>query len=197
DTNQVEYLPPVDVTGMLERVRAAIYLSLDELWSVPFDNALIVTFLDPRFKHFNWASNGERDKAYHLVKTLYGENGAIKKLKENDIINWEKAFKMTFQDPGSYVGYLHEEIQFGIKNANAYYNYIALIQSSGYGKSRAVRELSKLNYWILLFCFRSNESSGFPLKTPKSNDFLKELHECENADDVEKLALLWISVSMQ
>ncbi|CAI2189830.1 16587_t:CDS:2 [Funneliformis geosporum] len=104
---------------------------------------------------------------------------------------------MTFQDPGSYVGYLHEEIQFGIKNANAYYNYIALIQSSGYGKSRAVRELSKLNYWILLFCFRSNESSGFPLKTPKSNDFLKELHECENADDVEKLALLWISVSMQ
>ncbi|CAI2184878.1 8137_t:CDS:2, partial [Funneliformis geosporum] len=114
------------------------------------------------------------------------ENDAIKKLKENDIINWEKAFKMTFQDPGSYVGYLHEEIQFGIKNANAYYNYIALIQSSGYGKSRAVRELSKLNYWILLFCFRSNESSGFPPKTPKSNEFLKELHECENADDAEK-----------
>ena len=34
---------------------------------------LIVTFLDPRFKHFNWATNGERDKAKQLVKTLYDE----------------------------------------------------------------------------------------------------------------------------
>ncbi|CAI2162973.1 19175_t:CDS:2 [Funneliformis geosporum] len=66
DTNQVEYLPPVNITGMLERVRAVIYLSLDELWSVPSYNALIATFIDLRFKHFNWASNGERDKAYHL-----------------------------------------------------------------------------------------------------------------------------------
>ena len=62
---------------MLERVRAAIYLSLDELWSVLSDNALIATFLDPRFKHFNWASNGEREKAQELVKALYVE------LKEN------------------------------------------------------------------------------------------------------------------
>ena len=62
DTNQVEYLPLVNTNGMLERVQAAIYLSLDELWSVLYDNALIVTFLDPRFKHFNWASNGEREK---------------------------------------------------------------------------------------------------------------------------------------
>ena len=31
DTNQVEHLPSVNTTGMLERVRAAIYLSLDEL----------------------------------------------------------------------------------------------------------------------------------------------------------------------
>ncbi len=71
DTDKVEYIPPVDTTGLLERVRAAIYLSLNELWSVPSDNALIATFLDPRFKHFNWAANSERDKAYQLVKTLY------------------------------------------------------------------------------------------------------------------------------
>ena len=73
DTNQVEYLPSVDTTGLLEQVRAAIYLSLDELWSVPTDTALIATFLDPRFKHFNWATNGERDKACRLVKTLYDD----------------------------------------------------------------------------------------------------------------------------
>ncbi len=71
DTDKMEYIPPVDTTRLLERVRAAIYLSLDELQSVPSDNALIATFLDLRFKHFNWAANGERDKAYQLVKTLY------------------------------------------------------------------------------------------------------------------------------
>ena len=71
DINQVEYLSSVDTTGLLKRIRAAIYLSLDELWSTPTDNALIATFLNPRFKHFNWATNGERDKAYQLVKTLY------------------------------------------------------------------------------------------------------------------------------
>jgi len=56
---------------LIEKVRAAIYLSLDELWSVPTDNTLIATFLDPRFKHFNWATLDERDKALQLVKTKY------------------------------------------------------------------------------------------------------------------------------
>ena len=73
----MEYLPPVNTTGLFERVWAAIYLSLNELWSVLSDNALIVTFLDPRFKHFNWISNGEWEKAQQLVKMLYIE------LKEN------------------------------------------------------------------------------------------------------------------
>jgi len=59
DTNQVEYLSSVDTTGLLEQVRAAIYLSLDELWSVLTDTALIATFLDSRFKHFNWTTNCE------------------------------------------------------------------------------------------------------------------------------------------
>ncbi|CAI2169692.1 8809_t:CDS:2, partial [Funneliformis geosporum] len=37
-----------------------------ELKSVSTDNTLIVIFLDPRFKHFNWTTNGEQDKAYQL-----------------------------------------------------------------------------------------------------------------------------------
>src|SRR5204862_8193779 len=83
DTNQVEYLPSVNTTGLLERVRAAIYLSLDELWSIPTDTALIATFLDPRFKHFKWATNGERDKAKQLVKTLYDDGDFFHDLEGN------------------------------------------------------------------------------------------------------------------
>ncbi|GBC17178.1 zinc finger BED domain-containing protein 1-like [Rhizophagus irregularis DAOM 181602=DAOM 197198] len=73
DTNKVEDLPPVNTTNLLEKVRVAIYLSLDELWAIPTDTALIATFLDPRFKHFKWSTNSERDRANQLVKKLYDE----------------------------------------------------------------------------------------------------------------------------
>lgn len=73
DTNQVEYLPPVDTNGLLIKVRAAIYLSMEELWAVPTDISLVATFLDPRFKHFNWSTRDERNKAQSLVKRLYEE----------------------------------------------------------------------------------------------------------------------------
>ncbi|CAG8685097.1 5165_t:CDS:2, partial [Racocetra persica] len=71
--DQIKYLPSVDTNGLLIRVRAAIYLSLDELWEVLTDIVLIATFLDPRFKHFNWVTSIERSKAQNLVKTLYNE----------------------------------------------------------------------------------------------------------------------------
>ncbi|CAB4423997.1 unnamed protein product [Rhizophagus irregularis] len=58
-TNKVEDLPPVNTTNLLKKVRAAIYLSLDELWAIPTDTALIATFLDYRFKHFKWSTNSE------------------------------------------------------------------------------------------------------------------------------------------
>ncbi|CAG8643892.1 15880_t:CDS:2, partial [Cetraspora pellucida] len=73
DTNHIEYLPSVATDDLLCRVQAAIYLSLDELWEVPIDIALVVTFLDPRFKHFKWATSIEQNKALNLVKTLYNE----------------------------------------------------------------------------------------------------------------------------
>ena len=70
DSNQVKYLPLVVTAGLLDKVQAAIYLSLDELWAV---SALIATFLDPRFKHFNWSTSEERNRAHQLVKALYEE----------------------------------------------------------------------------------------------------------------------------
>ncbi|CAG8471974.1 11262_t:CDS:2 [Cetraspora pellucida] len=73
DIDRIEYLLSVLTNGLLIRVRAAIYLLLDELWEVPTDIALVATFLDPRFKHFNWATSVERNRAQNLVKTLYDE----------------------------------------------------------------------------------------------------------------------------
>src|SRR5271154_2723386 len=71
--NKVEYLPSVSTNGLLEKVRAAIYLSMDELWAVPTEIALVATFLDPRFKHFNWSTEENRNEAQRLVQKLYEE----------------------------------------------------------------------------------------------------------------------------
>lgn len=69
--NNVEYLQPVSTDGLLQRVRAAIYLSMDELWAAPTDIALVATFLDPRFKHFNWSTQEKRNEAHSLTRDLY------------------------------------------------------------------------------------------------------------------------------
>ena len=85
--NIVEYLQPVNTEGLLQKVRAAIYLSLDELWPVPSNIMLVATFLDPRFKNFDWCNGDEngKDKAKELVQELY--NDAKKDLLPRDSIN--------------------------------------------------------------------------------------------------------------
>ncbi|CAG8585191.1 6834_t:CDS:2 [Gigaspora margarita] len=50
--NTIEDLPLVNTTGILQKVHAAIFLLLDELWSVLSNISLITTFLDPCFKNF-------------------------------------------------------------------------------------------------------------------------------------------------
>jgi hypothetical protein len=46
---------------------------LDELWPVPSDIMLIATFLDPRFKNFDWCNGNGKDEAKTLVQKLYDD----------------------------------------------------------------------------------------------------------------------------
>jgi hypothetical protein len=71
--NTVEYLEPVNTEGLLQKVRAAIFLSLDELWPMPSNIMLIATFLDPRFKNFDWCNSNGKDEAKKLVQELYND----------------------------------------------------------------------------------------------------------------------------
>ncbi|GET51785.1 hypothetical protein GLOIN_2v1770580 [Rhizophagus irregularis DAOM 181602=DAOM 197198] len=68
DINIVEYLQSVNTEGLLQKVRVAIYLSLDELWPVPSNIMLVATFLDPRFKNFDWCNGNDKDEAKELVQ---------------------------------------------------------------------------------------------------------------------------------
>ncbi|CAG8494983.1 4223_t:CDS:2 [Scutellospora calospora] len=72
DTHTVEYLTPVSSNELLEKMRAAIYLSLDELWNFTTDLDLLnsevfsciglkAALLDPRaLKLLGFASNSEK-----------------------------------------------------------------------------------------------------------------------------------------
>ncbi|CAG8569481.1 6895_t:CDS:2, partial [Scutellospora calospora] len=61
DTNNIKYLPPTKCEGLLEKIRAAIYLSLDELWSIPDEIGLKASMLDPRvLKLLSFATENER-----------------------------------------------------------------------------------------------------------------------------------------
>jgi hypothetical protein len=71
--NTVEYLQLANTEGLLQKVRAAIFLSLDELWPVPSDIMLIATFLDTHFKNFDWCNGNGKDEAKTLVQKLYDD----------------------------------------------------------------------------------------------------------------------------
>ncbi|CAB5385834.1 unnamed protein product [Rhizophagus irregularis] len=83
--NTVKYLQPVNIEGLLQKIRAAIFLSLDELWLMPFNIMLIATFLNPRFKNFDWCNGNGKDEAKNLVQELY--NNAKKYILSRNSIN--------------------------------------------------------------------------------------------------------------
>jgi len=70
NSNQIEYLPPVNTKNLLKKIRAAIYLSLDNLWNVPNELSLIATILDPRMKNFPFIEDSYRKEQKALAETL-------------------------------------------------------------------------------------------------------------------------------
>ncbi|CAG8664397.1 15245_t:CDS:2, partial [Dentiscutata heterogama] len=59
NSNQIEFLPPVNTKNLIQKVRAAIYLSLDRLWELPNESSLIAMILDPRMKNFPFINGSE------------------------------------------------------------------------------------------------------------------------------------------
>ncbi|CAG8837961.1 16603_t:CDS:2, partial [Cetraspora pellucida] len=58
---------------LLDKVKAAIYLSLDELWDIPEKTALLATILDPRLKGLRFVNQDERINIQEKLRKKYQE----------------------------------------------------------------------------------------------------------------------------
>lgn len=101
----------------------------------------------------------------------------------------KKAFNVSFRDEVGYLSALAKRID-EIANSSDY-NYLTIIQSSGYGKTRAGCELAA-NYPLVYICFRQGGSSGYPPATPKSKTMLESLKKAQDLQSAEAVALAWI-----
>ncbi|CAG8525013.1 6015_t:CDS:10 [Ambispora gerdemannii] len=86
---------------------------------------------------------------------------------------WDIAFKIEFQDPVNFLTGLTDRLK-EVASDSSFYNYLAFVQSSGYGKTRSICELaSKIP--LIYVCFRSTGSTSYPPATLMSNIILYEL----------------------
>ena len=102
----------------------------------------------------------------------------------------EKAFNVSFQDPVGYLQALCQRIH-QVADTDDHFNYLTIIQSSGYGKTRAGCELAA-EFPFVYVCFRESGSTGYPPATPKSMDMLRNIKEANNIDKAEAEAFGWI-----
>lgn len=62
-----------------------------------------------------------------------------------------------------------------------YAPYFALIQSSGYGKSRLIAELAQ-NTYVIYICLRSSDAHGYPLRTSVADRLVSTLNVMQNEE---------------
>jgi len=106
---------------------------------------------------------------------------------------WDNVFKIEFQEPVSFLTGLTDRLK-EVAGAVSSYNYLTVVQSSGYGKTRSICELTiTLKRIPLIYvCFRNEGSTGYPPATPLSDVILKELVAAKDIDDAHTVAGQWI-----
>ncbi|KAK1940555.1 hypothetical protein P3T76_008006 [Phytophthora citrophthora] len=128
----------------------------------------------------------EADIAAKVVKALVQEYGPKQPLSTPaEVRQLEYAFTKT-----KYIGDAHLKFAQYLRRCcttNQHYPcrfkapYVEVMQSSGFGKSRMIRELAvkakkdqDLDMKVLYTCIRAHNSTGYPKATPKLNDWLFE-----------------------
>ncbi|CAJ0872010.1 2613_t:CDS:2 [Entrophospora sp. SA101] len=106
-----------------------------------------------------------------------------------------RVFSIDYKDNDDFIRELKEQLNV-ITNSEGYFNYLPVIQSSGYGKTRAVCQLAK-SHPLIYVCFHSKTSTGHPPATPKSNIMHQELVNMKNIDEAHTVAFSWLRSMIQ
>jgi hAT family C-terminal dimerisation region len=64
---------PQDCNNLIGKVKSALYMAMDYYWNVPQDEGMIATFLDPRCKSLNFASDSQITRTKTLLREIYKE----------------------------------------------------------------------------------------------------------------------------
>ncbi|KAJ1565944.1 hypothetical protein HK405_011283, partial [Cladochytrium tenue] len=86
------------------------------------------------------------------------------------------AFKREFKDPDNYVNRLYEDLERYAKaweRGGYYFPGASIIQTSGSGKSRAMRELAKHGVYVVYCSFMKGDASGFPRRSDIAEELLR------------------------
>lgn len=102
-----------------------------------------------------------------------------------------RAFQIDFKDHANYMSFLENQLNKVSNSSENYYNYLPVVQSSGYGKTRSICELAK-SHPLIYICFRDKGSTGYPPATPKSDVMLKEIKEAADIESAEEMAKIWL-----
>ncbi|CAG8670473.1 8711_t:CDS:2, partial [Paraglomus brasilianum] len=103
--------------------------------------------------------------------------GQKRKAENLDVVTAKKAFTDEFVDVNGVMNEFEQHIKYCLDTCNkdpVYAPYFALIQSSGYGKSRLIAELAQ-NTYVIYICLHSSDAHGYPLRTSVADDLLLTL----------------------
>ena len=64
---------PQDCKDLIEKVKFALYMAINHYWSVPQDEGMIATLLDPRCKFLNFADELQKSQTKALLREIYNE----------------------------------------------------------------------------------------------------------------------------
>lgn len=64
---------PQDCKDLIKKVKLALYTAINHYWSVPQDEGMIATLLDPRCKSLDFADELQKIRTKDLLKEIYNE----------------------------------------------------------------------------------------------------------------------------
>ena len=94
---------------------------------------------------------------------------------EKDLVVFKNAFDSPFHDPNDLVNHFISHLRDCVRKwegSTFYSPYVSLVQSSGTGKTRLIRQLSENGVYVIYACLREEVESGYPPRSLIASELL-------------------------